>query len=46
MPLTYVLKVGVVGRIKFEDRIRELVADRSLVAAIVTPCVYRKPYPS
>ncbi len=31
------LKVGVVGKIKFEDRIRELVADHSFVAAIVTP---------
>lgn len=31
------LKVGVVGKIKFEDRIRELVADHSFVAAIVAP---------
>ena len=31
------LKVGVVGAIKFEDRIRELVADHPLVAAIVGP---------
>lgn len=31
------LKVGVVGKIKFEDRIRELVADHSIVAAIVDP---------
>ena len=31
------LKVGVVGKVKFEDRIRELVADHSLVAAIVAP---------
>jgi transposase len=31
------LKVGVVGKIKFDDRIRELVTDHSLVAAIVTP---------
>lgn len=31
------LKVGVVGKIKFEDRISELVADHSLVAAIVAP---------
>jgi transposase len=31
------LKVGVVGAVKFEDRIRELVADHPLVAAIVGP---------
>ena len=31
------LKVGVVGAVKFEDRIRELVADHTLVAAIVGP---------
>lgn len=31
------LKVGVVGKIKFEDRIRELVVDHPLVAAIVGP---------
>lgn len=31
------LKVGVVGAIKFEDRIRELVADHPLVSAIVGP---------
>lgn len=31
------LKVGVVGAVKFEDRIRELVADHSLVSAIVVP---------
>jgi hypothetical protein len=30
-------KAGVVGKIKFEDRIRELVADHSFVAAIVAP---------
>ena len=31
------LKVGVVGAVKFEDRIRELVADHPVVAAIVGP---------
>ena len=31
------LKVGVVGAVKFEDRIRELVADHPVVAAIVEP---------
>ncbi len=31
------LKVGVVGAVKFEDRIRELVADHPLVATIVGP---------
>jgi transposase len=31
------LKVGVVGAVKFEDRIRELVAGHPLVAAIVGP---------
>ena len=31
------LKVGVVGAAKFEDRIRELVADHPVVAAIVEP---------
>ena len=31
------LKVGVVGAVKFEDRIRELVADHPAVAAIVGP---------
>jgi transposase len=31
------LKVGAVGKIKFDDRIREFVADHTLVAAIVEP---------
>ena len=31
------LKVGVVGSVKFEVRIRELVADHPVVAAIVEP---------
>lgn len=31
------LKVGVVGAVKFEDRIHELVADHPLVAAIIGP---------
>jgi transposase len=31
------LKVGVVGAVKFEDRIRELVADHPMIAAIVGP---------
>jgi transposase len=31
------LKVGAVGKIKFDDRIRELAADHTLVAAIVEP---------
>lgn len=31
------LKVGVIGAVKFEDRIRQLVADYPLVAAIVEP---------
>jgi transposase len=31
------LKVGVIGSVKFEERVRELVADHTVVAAIVGP---------